>query len=390
MNRTYYSHNNLFGIIFEELVLFRFPSVLCCINSNTDKVRQRGRYMEYSLEIIRHMFSIIIQEFYPYTENFQQGFYSLEHLLDQLIFEFLKEENKKYGVTKTITYYLSDDDYEYDKDGNPAQYSKAIRRIQKTRDFDNDRIEGTFGTRLDELNSIDMSSPKRFIGYGLRRDEFLQYWLDYQTDLFKKLHGHQISNSHKVSNSQFICLFDQYYTNINRMMPRMNQKDLLIPHTMAFYGIETHFLIHFLYNVTLSAEKYGFPEPIPTERILDFCSITPYMPEVEWCPELFVADFPMLMRWHDLTDYIFTDDSATWKKLLVEIIDCKRIKNVLLQKHHDQVVDIIHQCPVDEKIDFIIEHYWCWDTLPIDGFEWNDQRISYFRKVYDAVTEKTT
>ncbi len=343
--------------------------------------------MEYSLKILRHMFEIMVPEFYPHMENFQRGFYTLDDLLDQLVFEFLKEENKAYGETNTITYYLRNDKQRYDPDANPAQYSKDIARVQKVRDAQNTRLEEYFGIRLDELNPEDMSSPKRFGGRKMRRDEFLTYWLDYQTGLFSKLHGHQISDSHKVSNGLFRVLFDSYYDNLTKLMPRVNDPDLIVPHTMLFYGIETHFLTHFLYNVTLSAEKCGFPKPIFRDRILHFCGITPYYPDVEWCPSLFAADFCMLMKWHELTDYIFTDDEALWDTLASLIDDCKRIKNKLLQNMHDKVVDIVHQCTLEDKNNFILDHYWCWDTMPVDGFEWTDPRIHYFREIYEAVTD---
>ena len=341
--------------------------------------------MSYSLMDLRHAFELMLPEFYPHMQRFQWGYYTQDDLLDQLVFEIIKEENKKYGQKNTITYYLIDDEHLYDEKANPAQYSKDIKRVQKIRDFNNDRLEEVFGIRLEDLDAQDMSAPRRFEGRMLRRDEFLQYWIDYRTGLLGKLHGHQISDSHKVSNEQFTALFSAFYYNIDKMMPPVNEPDLILPHTLAYFGIETYFLVNFLYNVVLAAEKHSFPRLIPVDRILHICSLTPVYPANEWCPKVCAAVFQMLMKWHDLTDYVFSADENKWTEIELLTEDCKRIKSLLLQRSMEKTIDLIHQCSLQEKNEFILEHYWCWDSRPVDGYEWTPQRISYFRRLYEAV-----
>ena len=62
--------------------------------------------MTVSIADIRHAIEIVLIEIYPDISALGEGCYSLNDILDQLIFELIKEEYKKYAARRPIQYYL--------------------------------------------------------------------------------------------------------------------------------------------------------------------------------------------------------------------------------------------------------------------------------------------
>ena len=198
-----------------------------------------------------------------------------------------------------------------------------------------------------------------------------------------KLHEGQIEFSKKVSEPRFRELFEEYADRIDELEPPVNDPENVICNTYVYYGTETHFLTEFLYHLTLAAEEAGFPKACPMDRILSVCSPTIVIPETSWCPTVFIADFCMIPKWQHFCKPVFFDSEGEWEQKEKLIQDCKRIKNILLQRQLDKFVELIHSCSIAAKASYIEDHYWIWDNRA--EYEWTSERIQYYRKLHGAL-----
>lgn len=340
--------------------------------------------MEVSVSIIRHTLEILLTEIYPDVSELDKGYYTLDDILNQLIFEIIKEDYKANSKKHIIQYYL--EKYNDDNAGSSRKFTRATQYTQFYRDFNNNEINEMFGIRLSELDAQDMSGSNKFQGYQLTEQEFLGIRMQAYCKLTDKLHGKQISDSHKVSEAEFKKLFTDYSEQIEWLEPMVNAQDQedIICRTFAYYGLETHFLTEFLYRTTLAAEKAGFPDEIPVDRILPVCGVTPYLQQTSWCPEVLIADLCIIPKWNLYCTDFYSDSQEEWNKKLCLLLDCKQLKNIVLQRKLDKWIEYMHSCSAEDKANFIIEHYWLWDYRP--NYEWTSERIKYYRKLYQAVT----
>ena len=92
--------------------------------------------MTVSIADIRHAIEIVLIEIYPDISALGEGCYSLNDILDQLIFELIKEEYKKYAARRPIQYYL--DLYDSEHYGTSRKYTRALQYAQFYKDFDNE------------------------------------------------------------------------------------------------------------------------------------------------------------------------------------------------------------------------------------------------------------
>ena len=223
--------------------------------------------MNTSIADIRSAIEIVIGEIYPNVSTLDGGHYSLNDILDQLIFELIKEEYKKYARKRPIQYYL--DLYDNEHYGTSRKYTRALQYAQFYKDFDNEYIEETFGFRLSELEAQDVTGNKVFSGYQFTEWEFLQFKMQAECRLLNKLHGKQLDNSRNVTENAFRKLFEEYSNCITELEPQLNANpEHVISSVLTYYGMETHFLTEFLYQLTLSAEKIDFPKEVHIDRVL--------------------------------------------------------------------------------------------------------------------------
>ena len=335
--------------------------------------------MDIGISSLEYALKVLINEFYPFTDTFSDELYSLDDVVHQLIFEIIKEEYKQYAPKKTITDYLG----EYDVDGSNRKYTRALQYAQHYKDYDNDAIENELGIRVPELEAQDMNGANVFKGYQFTAQEFLALKLQAECGLLNKLHEGQIESSKKVSETRFRELFEDYTDRIDELEPPVNDPESVICNTYIYYGTETHFLTEFLYNITLAAEKAGFPKDVPTDRIIAVSSPAIVIPETYWCPAVLFADFCMIPKWQHFSSAIFFDCAEEWRQKEKLIRDCKQIKNNLLQGHLNKFIEMIHSCTAAEKAGYIENHYWLWDNRA--EFEWTPERIQYYRKLHGAL-----
>lgn len=335
--------------------------------------------MEYSLKDIRHSIEIVLQEIYPDLKMLDIGHYSFQNILDQIIFELIKEDYREHAKRSTIQEYIN----RYDLDALNRKYTRAIQYGQYYRDFDNAMLEKEIGMRISEMERQDVSGSRKFSGHMYTEQEFFGYRLQAECKLLNKLHGGQIESSKKVSEQRFEDLFTKYEKCRDDLEPMVNDSNQVIARTLTYYGVEEHFFIEFMYQIILEAEKRRYPE-IPRERILDVISMKPILSRKEWCREYYFAMNTMLMKREEYCADFFDDDDDQWLRKKEVLLDTFRLKNCIIQGPYlDKFVEIIGKCKVDEKANFIIEHYWVWDKR--HEFTWNEKRIRYFRKLHKAL-----
>ena len=328
---------------------------------------------------LKHAMKMLIGEVYPFKESFSEELYSLEDVVNQLIFEIIKEEYKKYAERKTITDFLG----QYDVDASNRKYTRAIQYAQHYRDYDNNLIENEFGIRVPEIEAQDLSGSKVFSGHRITEHEFLGLKMQAECALLNKLHEGQIESSKKVSETKFKELFSDYANRIDDLEPPINRPESVICNTFVYFGIESYFLTEFIYRLTLAAEKVGFPRECPTDRILNVCAITPVIPETFWCPTTFIANFYMIPKWDHFCVPIFVDSDEEWSVKNLLLHDCKHIKDSILQKNLNKLIEKMHDCTVKDKASFIEENYWIWDKRV--EYEWTSERIKYYRKIHALI-----
>lgn len=193
-----------------------------------------------SVPILRYTIEIILTEIYPDISALNEGYYSLDDILDQLVFEIIKEEYKKYAERHTIQHYL--DLYDSEHYGTSRKYTRSIQYAQFYRDLDNNSIEAAFGFRLPELETQDMAGRKRFAGHQFTEKEFLEIKMQAECKLLNKFHGKQIDNSSNVTETDFRKLFEEYADHIAELEPQVNiNPEHIISRVFAYYGTETHF-----------------------------------------------------------------------------------------------------------------------------------------------------
>ena len=336
-----------------------------------------------TIDVLKERIKYVFSHMYPRAHRLGKvGHYTIDDLSNQVIFELIKEEYKQYSPKQTVQEYI----YSFDIDALNRKYTRAIQYAQHYRNENNKLIDDMFGFTLSELEPQDVSGAKKFEGHQYTGQEFWQLKMQAECKLLNKLHGHQIESSKKVSETAFRELFEQYALFIDSIEPLVNEPDQIIDRTYAYYGIETHFLIEFLYKVTLVAERHGFPKEIPVERILEVCSIEPLIPETPWCPTVYMADLCIVPKWDQYAEDIFSDNDFEWLEKEVMIADCKQLKNAVFQQAYEEGISFIHECTLEDKNKFIIENYWIWDYRP--EYEWTSERIQYFRKLYKLCVRK--
>ena len=91
---------------------------------------------------LRDTIKIFLSECYPKVSGLDKGHYSFDDILDQVVFELIKEEYKKYTEKHTIQYYLDLYDSEYY--GTSRKYTRSIQHTQFYRGWDNSSVSVCF------------------------------------------------------------------------------------------------------------------------------------------------------------------------------------------------------------------------------------------------------
>ena len=69
--------------------------------------------MNVTIPALRDAVKMLLNECYSQVSGLDKGHYSFDDILDQVVFELIKEEYKRYAEKHTIQYYLDLYDSEY-------------------------------------------------------------------------------------------------------------------------------------------------------------------------------------------------------------------------------------------------------------------------------------
>lgn len=339
--------------------------------------------VKYTIEALCIAIRAVIENHFPKQERFDLYPYSMQDLVNQIVFELIKEEYKNNATVNSIQHYIN----KYDPEADNRKYTRAIQYAQFYRDENNRALEDNVGIRSPLLEAVDMSGSNRFCGYSVNLCEFLQFKMQAECKLLNKTHEGQISKAKKVSESDFQKLFDDYSQHISDLEPAINDVDPenIISRIMAYYALETHFLFEYKYKVTLVAEHYKYSKDIPIELLSGICSLMFWIPDASWCPGSVVADLCIIHKWDKMADIVYSTENTSQQDISDFIVDCKRIKGRLLcPELLEKFLVTLSRCSFEDKLMFLKEHFWFWDYSP--QYEWDSRRIRYYRWLDDAIT----
>lgn len=85
--------------------------------------------MNVTIPALRDAVKMLLNECHSQVSGLDKAHYSFDDILDQVVFELIKEEYKRYAEKHTIQYYLDLYDSEYY--GTSRKYTRSIQHILK-------------------------------------------------------------------------------------------------------------------------------------------------------------------------------------------------------------------------------------------------------------------
>lgn len=207
---------------------------------------------------------------------------------DYIMLEFVKhayfESMEKHPLRHYLEYNASDDDH-----SERMRYSRAFQYTQKYKDL-NYKMLGEEANwdpnemeKYKELLGKNMSSiDNRIEGYELTEMDIFEHSNIQNLRIIKSIVEKRIFSSKKISNKQFIDLFEEYDEWVIKLIERskLSDEDLLFS-AMAFFTIEWKYSLEFIYLVADYMEQNHIEEvdyytlwalalPLNYESILGF------------------------------------------------------------------------------------------------------------------------
>jgi hypothetical protein len=333
------------------------------------------------LENLRENLLDMVEDVYLEPDLLKQGLVTVEDTADQLIFEGIKYAYDETADKKSIRQHLIDNgmDPEIDK----RKYSRALEYAQYYRDEQYNRMIESYEKTIDELQGKDMDAfNKRLEGHELNCMQFFELCNMSDIPLLKKIVGKQISDSKKVSNTKFREYFDEYDALVQSLFDGMDSNEKTVFNTIAYFVLEWKYGVEAIYNLTLEAEKHGYPE-IPLVRIGWMCGVM-NMPGVEWFPHDIGEESRFVYHRNTYAPFIYNATDADWKTYDAVMQDMYRVKlSIQFCESTKSITDIIKGISISERVEFLHKRYWLWDKRTKK--DWTDSRIKYARELYKAI-----
>jgi len=275
------------------------------------------------LENLRENLLDMVEDVYPKPDLLTQGLVTVEDTADQLIFEGIKYAYDETAEKKSIRQHLIDNgmDPEIDK----RKFSRALEYAQYYRDEQYNRMIESYGKTIDELQGKDMDAfNKRMEGHELDGMHFFELCNMSDVPLLKKIVGKQISDSKKVSNVKFREYFDEYDALVQSLFDSMDSDEKTVFNTIAYFVLEWKYGVEAVYNLTLEAEKHGYPE-IPMLRIGWMCGVV-NLPKVEWFPHDIGEESRFVYHRNTYAPFIYSATDEEWHIYDAVMQDMYRVK----------------------------------------------------------------
>lgn len=312
----------------------------------------------------------------------------IDHLFDpnfiddvtiQLIFEILKldfDDSMESEAHSLRQYNANAYDYASAKQSD----HRILQYVQHYRDQQASRMKETYGYAPDELRSKKMSSIKeRLEGHAISPMQHMEMQNIQNIQLLKKLTGKQICSSKKVSNKQFIEMYDEYEALIDSYRKGMTSDKAIVNNTIAFFNLEWKYALEWAYKIAHSVALGELPEcRIEQARVLCIPLNSQSFFGAAGENRLYIAR-------NRYFDYL-CDPTATEKWLMEKWIQYGVTFSVtanLKQLYKAKLMAHMQNIPVSEKAEFIRKHYDIWGN--IQHKEWTGKKIKIARQFFDSI-----
>lgn len=303
----------------------------------------------------------------------------IDEVTTQIIFETLKLDfDRKMEQKATSLRQLRGADYDEDKIKQSDH--RMIQYVQHYRTMQAERIKQERGHVPKELEEKKFDSIQdKLTGHRVTPMQYDEMKNMKDVKIFKKLIGKQLCSSKKVSNSEFVKLYNDYDATINYMSRAMKDDESTINNTLSFFTIEWLFVLEWAYKVADTIDRGTFPEDkivFAKSLCLPISGKEHIFGKVSGENRLFMARDRYLELYSNLNlseeeirlikqQYYYTFAAAAY------IIE--HYKEILMNK----MVQISDR----EKVEFLKKKYWLWDKL--EHKEWNRNKIATARRFFD-------
>ena len=349
--------------------------------------------MDFELQGIRTAMFHLINETYPYVETLKLCRFSIDDILDQLIMENIIIEYQYYAERKSIRQHRIDNNMtqtEEDENASAQRYARLLSKANHYKEYNQKELCEATGHKKIDLTTNELDGPSNWQNsYSLTEIDFHELMMQDECKLLPKIFEHKLTSKDGVPNPMFKELFANYQQKIDELYDSMDMRDpnSIIAKTSEYFNLQRLYNIEFFYDLTLEAEKNGFPKEIPYDRIWALCGRVYVIPPTEWFPyEINGAENRMLMKRGAYCADIYTLSDIEWIIQFGLILDCLRLKEMVRQlKGGYAFLPYFHDLSAQTKADFIREKYWLWDNRK--SFDWtNRKRIQNMRDLYDKLT----
>ncbi len=312
----------------------------------------------------------------------------IDHLFDpnfvddvtiQLIFEILKldfDDNMESEAHSLRQYNANAYDYASAKQSD----HRTLQYVQYYRDQQANRMEETYGYAPEELRGKNMDSIKdRLEGHAVSPMQHMEMQNIQNIQILKKLTGKQICSSKKISNKQFIEMYDEYDALIDSYQKGMTSDEATVNNTIAYFTLEWKYVMEWAYKIADSIAKGELSEErIEQARVM--C-----VPISSLCFFGAAGENRLYIARNRYFEYL-CDPTATEEWLMKKWMQYGFTFSVtanLKQLYKSYLMPCMQNIPISEKAEFIRKHYDIWGN--IQHKEWTGKKIQIARQFFDSV-----
>lgn len=336
--------------------------------------------VESRMEALRVFFYSALQAGCPYVNDFDNKFITIDDVIDFTIYEGIKKSYDYYAPKMKISEYLKQDTSLVDSvEADTKFYSRQLQYAQYYRSKLNDMIEDERGIRIPELEGRDISDIKvRTEGIELNEMTFYELFNLSQVGILKKITAGQISDSKRVSNSQFTSLMEEYESKLDSLYNEMDSDARILVNTHKLFNLEWIYNIDLIYDIAVEAEKRGVNK-IDIKRLWGIAGPICIQGDA-FVPNSFHTQSRMIMSRKKLIPLIFEDNEIIRKKLIYAY----RMNYFLYYFNGSKLHEILHKMTSEKEMaEFVKKYYWIWDTK--GKKEWTDKRIKIARQLFSEI-----
>lgn len=352
-----------------------------------------------TIQDFKYFINYTIKGIYPEVENefniFQKTGITYDNVLNQIVFLLIKMEYEKYADKKSLRQHIENKHGKGSYNDLKRSYQQGLKFISQHKTTSYDYFKNTLGSEIPELlpkklNNID----KKLEGYKYTNVQFSEICTFVgkhknksieAIHLLNKMYGHQIEDSHKVSEDKFIEYFQQYDNYINDLRRGMTSDIKVIEKTIEYYQLEMSYFIDFRYSIIEAAMENNLEGFTNDQLWYISLLISPYnnIPPVEWypCNITYSANWMSFYKSIYIED-IFNKDALWWTAQKATFYNANRL--IAMVTHAaaiNEILEMIHEkISNSEKASFIIKHFCIFDKH--QHYEWEDpKKIKLFRKL---------